>query len=76
MVNQVEQLETLLATLAGCIRGADHLPVALRGNIKESPQEIALAFQNNLSYLLATTIFTWEHSARTTCEQSETKLQA
>jgi len=30
----------------------DHLHMALRGNIEHSPQEIALAFQNNLAYLL------------------------
>ena len=30
----------------------DHLHIALRGNIKDSPQEIALSFQNNLAYLL------------------------
>lgn len=30
----------------------DHLHMALRGNIKHSPQDIALAFQNNLAYLL------------------------
>ena len=30
----------------------DHLHAALRGNIQQSPQEIALAFQNNLAYAL------------------------
>jgi REP element-mobilizing transposase RayT len=30
----------------------DHLHVAMRGNIKHSPQEIAVGFQNNLAYLL------------------------
>jgi REP element-mobilizing transposase RayT len=30
----------------------DHLHVALRGNIEHSPHEVALAFQNNLSYAL------------------------
>jgi len=30
----------------------DHLHAAIRGNIKQSPQEIALAFQNNLAYVL------------------------
>ena len=30
----------------------DHLHVALRGNIEQSPHEIALAFQNNLAYAL------------------------
>jgi REP element-mobilizing transposase RayT len=30
----------------------DHLHVSLRGNIQHSPQEIALAFQNNLAYAL------------------------
>ena len=30
----------------------DHLHAALRGNVEHSPQEIALAFQNNLAYLL------------------------
>jgi REP element-mobilizing transposase RayT len=30
----------------------DHMHVALRGDIRQSPQEIALSFQNNLAYLL------------------------
>ena len=30
----------------------DHLHAALRGDIEQSPQEIALAFQNNLAYAL------------------------
>ena len=30
----------------------DHLHAALCGNIQHSPQEIALAFQNNLAYAL------------------------
>jgi REP element-mobilizing transposase RayT len=30
----------------------DHLHVALRGNMQSSPEEIALAFQNNLAYML------------------------
>jgi REP element-mobilizing transposase RayT len=30
----------------------DHLHVALRGNVEHSPHEIALSFQNNLSYAL------------------------
>lgn len=30
----------------------DHMHVALRGNIEQSPQAIALAFQNNLAYAL------------------------
>ena len=30
----------------------DHLHIALRGNIQHGPQEIALAFQNNLAYAL------------------------
>jgi REP element-mobilizing transposase RayT len=30
----------------------DHRHIALRGNIKHSPQEIALSFQNNLAYML------------------------
>jgi REP element-mobilizing transposase RayT len=30
----------------------DHLHIALRGNVEHSPQEIALAFQNNLAYSL------------------------
>jgi REP element-mobilizing transposase RayT len=29
-----------------------HVHIAMRGNIKHSPQEIALGFQNNLAYLL------------------------
>ena len=30
----------------------DHLHVSLRGNIRHSPQDIALGFQNNLAYAL------------------------
>jgi REP element-mobilizing transposase RayT len=30
----------------------DHVHISLRGNIQQSPQEIALAFQNNLAYAL------------------------
>ncbi len=30
----------------------DHLHLALRGNIEQSPQEIALGFQNNLAFML------------------------
>ena len=30
----------------------DHLHLALRGNIEQSPQVIALGFQNNLAYML------------------------
>ncbi len=30
----------------------DHLHAAMRGNLGQSPQDIALAFQNNLAYLL------------------------
>jgi REP element-mobilizing transposase RayT len=30
----------------------DHLHISLRGNIQDAPQEIALAFQNNLAYAL------------------------
>ena len=30
----------------------DHLHLALRGNIEQSPEEIAMAFLNNLAYLL------------------------
>jgi REP element-mobilizing transposase RayT len=30
----------------------DHLHLALRGNIEQSPQEIALGFQNNVAYML------------------------
>ena len=37
----------------------DHLHVALRGNIEHSAQEIALAFMNNLAYLLGSTPI-WE----------------
>ncbi len=38
-----------LATLAIM---PDHLHAALRGNVQQSPQEIALAFLNNLSYVM------------------------
>jgi len=30
----------------------DHLHIALRGNVEHTPQDIALAFQNNLAYLM------------------------
>jgi len=30
----------------------DHLHMALRGNVEHSPQDIALAFQNNLAFML------------------------
>ncbi len=30
----------------------DHLHLALRGDFEQSPQDIALGFQNNLAYLL------------------------
>jgi REP element-mobilizing transposase RayT len=30
----------------------DHLHLALRGNVSQSPQDIALGFQNNLAYIL------------------------
>ena len=30
----------------------DHLHLALRGNIEDSPNEIALAFMNNLAYAM------------------------
>ena len=30
----------------------DHIHAALRGDIEQSPQDIALAFQNNLAYAL------------------------
>ena len=30
----------------------EHRNVSLRGNIKHSPRQIALAFQNNLAYVL------------------------
>ncbi len=50
----------------------DHLHAALRGNIEESPQEIALAFQNNLAYARGKcgtghARFTWARSASTIC---------
>ncbi len=37
----------------------DHLHVALRGNIGQSPEEIALSFQNNLAYIMGMLYF-WE----------------
>jgi len=39
----------------------DHLHIALRGNIEHSPQEIALAFQNNLAYALGQ-VRVWRHT--------------
>ncbi len=38
----------------------DHLHLALRGNIEQSPQEIALAFQNNLAFALGQNAV-WSH---------------
>jgi REP element-mobilizing transposase RayT len=37
----------------------DHLHVALRGNVADSPQQIVLAFQNNLAYALGQ-VFVWQ----------------
>lgn len=37
----------------------DHLHVSLRGNIEQSPEEIVLAFQNNLAYIMGMLYF-WE----------------
>ncbi|MFZ2654649.1 MAG: transposase [Victivallales bacterium] len=37
----------------------EHLHVALRGNIEQSPEEIVLAFQNNLAYVMGMLYF-WE----------------
>ncbi len=39
----------------------DHVHLALRGDIEHSPYEIALAFQNNLAYLLGQVRFWNEH---------------
>lgn len=39
----------------------DHLHIALRGNIKHSPLEIALSFMNNLSYIHGQNAI-WEYS--------------
>jgi REP element-mobilizing transposase RayT len=39
----------------------DHIHLALRGNIEHSPREVALAFQNNLAYLLGQVRF-WNES--------------
>ena len=39
----------------------DHLHLALRGNIEQSPQEIALAFQNNLAFALGQNAV-WSHN--------------
>jgi len=39
----------------------DHLHIALRGNVEESPEDIALAFQNNLSYLMGWRLI-WEYN--------------
>jgi hypothetical protein len=35
-----------------CRTRTDHLHLALRGNVRQSPEEIALTFQNNLAYAL------------------------
>jgi REP element-mobilizing transposase RayT len=39
----------------------DHLHIALRGNVEDSPEDIALSFQNNLAYL-AGGCRIWEHN--------------
>jgi len=39
----------------------DHLHIALRGNIEDSPHEIALSFQNNLAYALGQ-LRVWRHT--------------
>lgn len=39
----------------------DHLHIALRGNIEHTPQDIALAFQNNLAYLMGN-CQVWAHN--------------
>ena len=39
----------------------DHLHIALRGNVEDSPQDIALAFQNNLAYLMGNCRI-WEYN--------------
>lgn len=39
----------------------DHLHLALRGNIEQSPQEIALAVQNNLAFALGQNSV-WDHN--------------
>jgi len=64
--NRIPDRRTLATIRDGCFRIAakkghsiarvalvpDHLHLALRGNIEQSPQEIALGFQNNLAYML------------------------
>ena len=39
----------------------DHVHMALRGNVEQSPQEIALAFQNNLAFALGQNAV-WSHN--------------
>ncbi len=39
----------------------DHLHLALRGNPEQSPEEIALAFQNNLAFALGQNAV-WEYN--------------
>jgi len=64
--NRISDRRTLATIRDGCFRIAakkghsiarlalvpDHLHLALRGNIEQSPQEIALSLQNNLAYML------------------------
>lgn len=38
----------------------DHVHVAMRGNVEHSPEEIALAFMNNLAFVLGQNAI-WEH---------------
>jgi REP element-mobilizing transposase RayT len=39
----------------------EHLHVALRGHVEQSPEEIALAFQNNIAYAMGQ-FRVWEHN--------------
>ena len=48
----------------------DHLYVALRGDHRQSPLKIALAFQNNLAYMVGQALWTGDVYAGTFSEYS------
>ena len=69
---RIADLDRLLRIRDGCLRIAtkkgyaiaalsvmlDHLHAALRGDHRRSPLEIALAFQNNLAYMMGHRLWT------------------
>ena len=82
--SQIADLDRLMRIRDGCSRIAtkkgygistlsvmlDHLHVALRGDHRQSPLEIALAFQNNLAYMDGQALWTENSCAGTFWEYS------